>query len=107
MPRQPKPEPDEAETPGVEELRRSLARKLEAFVAEWRRCPRGACRRHRACHAPQSGCRSLPSARPMSEEQWAREKAWFMRALERRRDELERTPHRGSPMRPAPREPSR
>lgn len=74
---------DDNETPRVEELRRSIARKLEQFLADWRRCPRGACRRHRVCHAPAHGCRSLPQQRPMSEERWTREKAFFQRAVAR------------------------
>jgi hypothetical protein len=71
----------------VEDLRYDLARKLEMFAADWRRCPRRLCRRKRACQPPASGCPSpRRSNRPMTEAQWERQKAWLLRALGRGRD---------------------
>ena len=76
---QPGPEYD------VEATRQSLARKLEMFGRDWRRCRRHACRRKRACdmrgvlcHAPR------PPERPMSEAEWSFMKARLRRDLQRR-----------------------
>ncbi len=36
--------------------RESLVLKLQMFVADWRNCPRGVCRRRRGCSMPPTGC---------------------------------------------------
>jgi hypothetical protein len=84
----PAPEqPDDADAT-IEQQRAALVDKITAFAADWRRCPRPACRRHRTCRSAAAGCGGLSAPRPMTEEQWAREAARLKRALERRLEEM-------------------
>jgi hypothetical protein len=80
----PAPPPAE-DTRTVEEIRHSIIRKLMLFVSDWRRCPRPACRRRRACAATGLDCASPRNpARPMTPDQETASRAHLKRALERR-----------------------
>ncbi|MBN8965972.1 MAG: hypothetical protein J0H89_11470 [Rhizobiales bacterium] len=76
----------------VEAHRQALARKLMRFAADWRHCPRRVCRRVHACTPPADAWCSAPErpARPVTEDEWAREKAALKRALDRRLSAIRR-----------------
>jgi len=85
-----KPEPAAAaRSPAddVEAARRSIVRKLEAFVGAslWRECPQRLCRRARRCEPPLGVCVGRGAVPPVSDQEWAPFAAEFKRMLEQRR----------------------
>jgi len=69
----------------IEELRRSLMRKMEIFASDWRRCPLRRCRRTHACNPPDIICHSpRREPPPMTPDQKARMMADLKRELARR-----------------------
>jgi hypothetical protein len=81
--------PDQAQPaaapPDLDELRRSLVRKLAIFTSDWRRCTRRVCRRGRQCVPPDLTCLSpRQPARVTTPEEDARAMAYLKRELDRR-----------------------
>jgi hypothetical protein len=82
----------------IDQLRLKVARRIIMFIANraeyWRGCREPACRRTRACIAPDGECRNAPPLPPDPDgRRLARTLAEFRRALERRvAEEHESTP---------------
>lgn len=73
----------------VEAVRQEIARKLEMFGRDWRRCTQRVCRRYRTCKLPGTECFApRPPERPMSETEWGFVKAKLLRDLKRRLAEV-------------------
>ena len=82
----------------IDDLRRALARKLEAFVRDWRRCARPACKRKRGCVPPASGCCAKFPERRVTDEEWARQAPRLRRMLRKRLAEIApQQPERSQP----------
>jgi hypothetical protein len=75
----------------LEAMRYELARKLMLIVSDWRRCPRGACKRRRGCAETGLDCASpRRPERELTPDQEAAVMADFQRALKRRMAEIGR-----------------
>ena len=84
----PTQQPAEADASSdIWEMRRQVARKLTAFIADWRRCDLRTCRRRRQC-SQLDDCRSLAALPPVSDKEWGRTSAALLREIAQRRAEL-------------------
>lgn len=65
----------------IDEFRNLLTRRIYIILNRWRGCSQPLCRRYRGCMAPHIVCSNAGPPPPVSDEEFARFKARFHRAL--------------------------